>query len=65
MRSEATRSAQALAIVRGLGGLNPIGTDVVEVAPAYDPSEISARAAAHLACDRLCLWRQRKVAGAR
>ncbi|MGH8782736.1 agmatinase [Paraburkholderia sp.] len=57
-------SAQALAIVRGLGAMNLIGADVVEVAPAYDQSEITALAAAHIACDVLCLWRQQKV-GAR
>ncbi|MFD1554573.1 agmatinase [Paraburkholderia silviterrae] len=56
-------SAQALAIVRGLEAVNLVGADVVEVAPAYDQSEITALAAAHLACDLLCLWRQRKVAG--
>jgi agmatinase len=55
-------SAQGLAIVRGLGALNLVGADVVEVAPAYDQSEITAIAAAHIACDLLCLWRQRKVA---
>jgi agmatinase len=58
-------SAQGLVIVRGLGGVNLIGADVVEVAPAYDQSEITAIAAAHIACDVLCLWRQRKVAGTR
>jgi agmatinase len=58
-------SAQGLAIVRGLAGVNLIGADVVEVAPAYDQSEITAIAAAHIACDVLCLWRQRKVAGTR
>jgi agmatinase len=58
-------SAQGLAIVRGLTGVNLIGADVVEVAPAYDQSEITAIAAAHIACDVLCLWRQRKVAGTR
>jgi agmatinase len=56
-------SAQGLAIVRALGALNLLGADVVEVAPAYDQSEITAIAAAHIACDLLCLWRQRKVAG--
>jgi agmatinase len=55
-------SAQALAIVRGLESVNMVGADVVEVAPAYDQSEITALAAAHIACDLLCLWRQRKVA---
>ena len=46
----------------GLGALNLVGADVVEVAPAYDQSEITAIAAAHIACDLLCLWRQKKVA---
>lgn len=54
-------SAQALAIVRALGRANIVGADVVEVAPAYDHAEITAIAAAHIACDLLCLWRQRKV----
>ena len=62
-------SAQALAVVRGLGSLDLVGADVVEVAPAYDHAEITALAAAHVACDLLCLWRQKKVgqpaAGAR
>ncbi|NHV24842.1 agmatinase [Burkholderia sp. D-99] len=57
-------SAQALAIVRGLGAVNLVGADVVEVAPAYDHADITAIAAAHVACDLLCLWRQKKVAGA-
>ncbi|GGY15991.1 agmatinase [Paludibacterium paludis] len=56
-------SAQALKIVRGLGDLNIVGMDVVEVAPSYDQSEVTAIAAAHLACDMLCLMRNRKVAG--
>jgi agmatinase len=58
-------SAQALAIVRALGDVNLIGMDVVEVAPAYDPSEVTALAAAHLGCDFLCLMRNRKLAKAR
>lgn len=48
-------TAQALAIVRGLGQLNLIGMDVVEVAPAYDNAEITAIAGATLAYDYLCL----------
>lgn len=56
-------SAQALKIVRNLGDLNIVGMDVVEVAPAYDQSEVTAIAAAHLACDMLCLLRNKKVAG--
>jgi len=48
-------SAQALEIVRGLGTLNWVGADVVEVAPAYDHAEITAIAAATIAHDWLCL----------
>ena len=48
-------SAEALDIVRGLGGLKLVGADVVEVAPAYDISEITAIAAATIAHDILCL----------
>ncbi len=55
-------SAQALAIVRALGDLNIVGMDVVEVAPSYDQSEITALAAAHIACDFLCLMRNKKLA---
>ncbi len=55
-------SAEALAIVRGLRGLNLIGADVVEVAPAYDVSEITAISAATIAHDILCLLALRKGA---
>ena len=44
-------SAQALAILRGLGPLDIVGMDVVEVAPAYDHAEITAIAAATIAHD--------------
>ncbi|HTS21734.1 MAG TPA: agmatinase [Casimicrobiaceae bacterium] len=54
-------SAQALHIVRGLEPVNLIGTDIVEVAPPYDQSEITALAAAHLAADLLCVLRNRKL----
>ena len=46
---------QALEIVRALGDLNIVAMDVMEVAPAYDISEISAIAGATLAHDFLCL----------
>jgi agmatinase len=45
---------EAQRMVRGLAGLNIIGMDVVEVAPAYDVSEITALAAASIALDLLC-----------
>ncbi|HAT29769.1 MAG TPA: agmatinase [Janthinobacterium sp.] len=56
-------SAQALALVRGLGPVNLVGMDVVEVAPPFDHGEITALAAAHLAADMLCLLRNQKLAG--
>ena len=47
---------QALTIVRGLAGINLVGMDVVEVAPAYDVGEITALAGATLAAEFLCLY---------
>ncbi|NOT14246.1 MAG: agmatinase [Methylotenera sp.] len=55
-------SAQALAILRKFVGLNIVGMDVVEVAPAYDHSEITALSAAQIAAEMLCLMsEQRKL----
>jgi len=48
-------SAQALAILRKLVGIQWVGMDVVEVAPAYDHSDITALAAAQIAAEMLCL----------
>ena len=47
---------QAMAILRGLAGINVVGMDVVEVAPAYDVGEITALAGAHLAMEMLYLY---------
>lgn len=55
-------SAQALEIVRGIGALNFVGMDLVEVAPAYDISEITAIAGATIAHDYLCLLAEKKGA---
>jgi agmatinase len=52
-------SAQALELVRGLGDLDLVGMDIVEVSPPFDHAEITALAAAHLAHDWLCLLAQR------
>ncbi len=49
-------SHQAMAILRGLEGINVVGMDIVEVAPAYDVGEITALAAAHLAMEMLYLY---------
>jgi len=48
-------SNQALEIVRGLEGIKFVGMDVVEVAPDYDHSEITALIAAQLALEYICL----------
>ncbi|MGI5506024.1 agmatinase [Lentzea sp. CA-135723] len=48
-------SRELLEIVRGLRGLNLVGADVVEVAPAYDHSDITSVAASHLAYDLVSL----------
>lgn len=56
-------TAQALSIIQGLAALNIIGMDIVEVAPAYDQSQITALAAAHIACDLTCLYAKRKAEG--
>ena len=48
-------TAQALEAIRSLGEFEIVGMDVVEVAPAYDISEITAIAAATLLHDFICL----------
>ena len=55
-------TAQALDLVRRLDAFDIVGMDVVEVAPAYDVSEITALAAATIAHDVLCLLALRKGA---
>ena len=52
-------SHQAIAILRGLQGINVIGMDIVEVAPAYDVGEITALAASHMAMEMLYLYANR------
>lgn len=47
---------QTLEIIRGLAGINLVGMDIVEVAPAYDVGEITALAGAMLAAEMLCLY---------
>ncbi len=49
-------SHQAMSILRGLEGINVVGMDIVEVAPAYDIGEITSLAAAHLAMEMLYLY---------
>ncbi len=52
-------SAQALEIVRALRGIDLVGMDLVEVAPAYDVGEITALAGATLALEFICLYADR------
>lgn len=48
-------TAQALEAIRAMGEFNIVGMDVVEVAPMYDVSEITALAAATIAHDFICV----------
>ena len=48
-------TSQAIALIRGLEGMNLVGFDVVEVAPSYDSAEITAIAGATLAQEMLGL----------
>jgi agmatinase len=50
---------QAISILRRLAGINLIGMDVVEVAPAYDVGEITALAGATVAMEMICLYAAR------
>jgi agmatinase len=54
-------SHQAIEILRGLVGINLVGMDMVEVAPAYDVGEITALAAAALAMEMLYLYASRSA----
>ncbi len=47
---------QALEIIRQLEGINLVGMDLMEVAPAYDVGEITALAGATLAAEFICLY---------
>ena len=52
-------SRELLEILRGFRGLNLIGADVVEVAPAYDHAEMTGVAASHVAYDLVSLLAMR------
>lgn len=49
-------SDKAMKIIRGLHGMNIVGMDVVEVAPAYDSADITALAGATLGLEMLHVW---------
>ena len=53
-------SAKMLSVLRALGGLDIVGADVVEVAPAYDHADITAIAGATIAMHYLGLLAQKK-----
>jgi len=46
-------SRELLGVLRSFGGLNLIGADIVEVAPAYDHAQITGIAAAHVGYELL------------
>jgi agmatinase len=52
-------SRELLEILRGFHGLNLVGADVVEVAPAYDHAEITGVSASHVAYDLVTLLAMR------
>jgi agmatinase len=54
-------SFQALQLVRGLRGIDFVGFDVVEVIPAYDPSDVTASLAAHIAFEMISLSALRRL----
>lgn len=49
-------SWQLLYLLRELKGMNVIGADIMEVAPAYDHAEITGIAAAHVGYEILSAW---------
>jgi guanidinobutyrase / D-arginase len=46
-------SRELLGVLRAFGGLNLVGADIVEVAPAYDHAQITGIAAAHVGYELL------------
>lgn len=53
-------TSQGLEIIRGCRGLRLVGCDLVEVAPAYDPSGNTALLAANLLFEMLCVIPERR-----
>jgi agmatinase len=56
-------SRELLEVVRGFEGLNLVGADIVEVAPAYDHAELTGIAAAFLAYEFLGLMAPARTKG--
>lgn len=47
-------SRELLSVIRATGGMNIIGADIVEVAPAYDHAQITGIAASHAMYELIC-----------
>ena len=58
-------SRELLQTLRGLVGLDVVGADIVEVAPAYDHAEITGIAAAHVGYELLSVLARNRVAAGR
>jgi guanidinopropionase len=56
-------SLEALLLVRGLSGLNVVSADLVEVAPAYDPTNNTAFLAANILFELLCVMTGQRPPG--
>lgn len=54
-------SRELIGILRGFAGVNIVGADIVEVAPAFDHAEITAIAASHVAYELLGLFALRQA----
>jgi agmatinase len=52
-------SRELLRMLRALEGVNLLGADIVEVAPAYDHAQITAIAASHLAYELISTMAKR------
>lgn len=49
-------SRELLSLIRATSGMNIVGADVVEVAPAYDNAQITGIAASHIIYELLCAF---------
>jgi guanidinobutyrase / D-arginase len=56
-------SRELLGILRGFRGLDLVGADVVEVAPAYDHADITAVAASHVVYELVSLFAANRAEG--
>lgn len=57
-------SRELLGTLRALAGMNIVGADIVEVAPAYDHAELTCVAASHVAYELLGLFARRPAGSA-